>query len=171
MGVSAGALQFMTKDALAKLTDNPGDRIPRLKVIKHANHEAFVDSIEKEDPIPLETEPIYYTISRDKWAQVECPLNGAERINQMIRRIDDSGLVRAGMAIDNKEERRMISVAHTTLKKDGKTRRPEVSIDEIREALPPSIDGTAGTGKNRATIENIPVKIERTEAILEYYSD
>ena len=67
MGVSAGALRYMTTDALAKYTDDPKDEIPRLERLETPKEEMCERGVSGTEYIEsdIERKPIYYTISRD----------------------------------------------------------------------------------------------------------
>ncbi len=47
----------MSQDALAELTENPHDEVPRLESLTHTNHEDVINNGAKP-----EREPVYYTI-------------------------------------------------------------------------------------------------------------
>lgn len=171
MGVSAGGLAFITKDTLAKVTDNPDDEIPRLHYVRAKNPEKWRNPPYPDHP--PEREGVYYTIPRDEWVWVEAPYDAANKVDHQLHRLDPTGLVDAGVTrrINGHTREPQIEVALTTIvTKDqaGEERvlsEPEVDEEEVREAIPTKVDGTVGEGKHKETLENIPVKIvsERIE--------
>jgi hypothetical protein len=158
LGILAGALQYMTQDALADITDNPRDEVPRLSVVRHTNHNEVVE----HDAKP-EREPVYYTIPRDEWEYVEGVFDGAKRIRERVERIGRTDNVRVGVTTDingHHEERIVIVENQRPVTTSGKEIEPQISIEQLKESIPDTINGKAT--EDAGTISDIPIRIRET---------
>jgi len=162
LGVSGVGLQFMTKEALAETTDDPENEVPRLSHLRHKNHDEVVAGTAAP-----EYEPIYYTISREKWAIVETAHDAAEKIDRRLSNVDNTGLLSAGVrtTTNNHHREKAIHVRyHIHTNQEGEViRKPNASYEEVKEELPSTVAGTAGEGEHKETIEDIPVQLSRSE--------
>ena len=43
IGISGATLRYMTKDAVAEVTDDPTNEVPRLRSLRHTNHQEIVE--------------------------------------------------------------------------------------------------------------------------------
>lgn len=162
LGVSGVALEHMSKEALADVTDDPQEEVPRLSRLRHTNHDEVVAGT-----APPEYEPVYYTISREKWAVVETAHDAAEKMDRLLSRLDSSGLLSAGVRTFTKDQRKQKGVHvryHVQVNEDGEAvRTPDVSFEELKGNLPATVAGTAGEGEHAVTIDDIPVELSRSE--------
>jgi hypothetical protein len=157
LGVSGAALQHLSKEALADLTADPSAEVPRLERLVHANHEAVAAGEE-----PPEREAEYYTIPRDEWVHVEATQDAMRRLDRKLNRLTSSDLVSVsvGTTVSGQQSERAVFVTYA--ERDGET--PAVGFDELRDALPATVTGTAGTGPNAETREGIRVIPEQGTA-------
>lgn len=157
LGVSGAALQHLSKEALADLTADPSAEVPRLERLVHANHEAVAAGEE-----PPEREAEYYTIPRDEWVHVEATQDAMRRLDRKLNRLTSSDLVSVsvGTTVSGQQSERAVFVTHA--ERDGET--ADVGFDELRDALPATITGTAGKGPNAEVREGIRVIPERGTA-------
>jgi len=152
MGISGATLQYMTKDALAEVTDDPTDEIPRLQSMRRK----YPDWQERDFPEKLEREPVYYTIQRDDWVRVESARDAASRVGKFIdERIDDPSEIRVGVTtiVDGQHSKKAVKVKVKT-----------ESVSRVRERLPASINGEVGSGQHKEVRENIPVVVDEDRA-------
>jgi len=77
MGISGATLQYMTKDALAEVTDDPKDEVPRLRYLRHKEEKTIGE--------PPEREPVYEAIPRDRWERIEGANEAFSQIKGKIR--------------------------------------------------------------------------------------
>lgn len=164
LGVSGSALQYMSKDALAKVTDNPKDEVPRLEALHHTNHEAIVAGEEKP-----QREPVYYTIPRAEWAVTEAAHNASQRLFSQVHRqfgtdcTGDGGLGYVTTAVTDRvnghHREKSIVVRHITFNGD----EPRVDFDRLRDSVPATVTGTVGEDRYEETVEDIPVTVEKRE--------
>jgi len=169
IGISGATLKYMTKDALAQVTDNPKKEVPRLRSLRHKNHREIV-----EDGKPPEVEPVYDTIPRDKWVETESAFDAERKLNQAIRKVDDTGLVVAGVTetTSGHHSQKSIEVRYIERKKpSGKTANPNVSFEDISEQIPSKVSGTAGEGDNAVTVRDIPVTTKKVTHELQSHYD
>lgn len=73
----------MTKDALAEVTDDPKKEVPRLRSLRHTNHQEVV-----EEGRPPEIEPVYDTVPRDEWIETESAFDAERKLNQAISQVN-----------------------------------------------------------------------------------
>jgi hypothetical protein len=164
LGLSGSALQYMSQDALAELTDNPKDEVPRLEALHHTNHEAVVAGEEKP-----EREPVYYTIPRAEWARTEAAHNASQRLFSRIHRrfgtscTGDRGLGYVTTAVADRvnghHREKSIVARHVTFNGD----EPQVDVDRLREATPAKMSGSVGQKNYEETVEGIPVTVEKED--------
>lgn len=166
LGVSAAALQHLTGESLAKLTDDPKKDVPRLGAYRHTNPE------DVKNGHPPEREPVYYTIPRDEWEVTESAHDAARRIRNRVASHDR---VVAGVKTRNVRSGRPeleVEVKHLTLrvpskKEEGNSEaveyhRPDISIDELRSQLPSKETGRVESGKDQIE-RDVPIKVSKEE--------
>lgn len=161
IGMSGQALAYMSQDTLASITSDPKREVPRLKELRHTNHEAVM---QKEEP--PEREPIYYTIPRDEWAYVEGVQNAAVGMQQHIdNRLNTcgstAGYVTAATreAVSGHHTRREVVVQHITINDEA----PNPDFQTVKEKLPGTIDGRAKGAEASEAVEDIPVTFEQRD--------
>jgi hypothetical protein len=180
LGLSAGTLSHLTADALANVTSDPSDEVPRLDKLKHANHEA----VERGDD-PPEKEAVYYTIPRDEWVVVETAHNAAERLEAAFER-------RIASAVDNSLDDptanlkfgvTTITSGHTRKKavvveyrrfisQDGTVvGEPDVGFEWVREHAPDTVTGSVGSGDQQEIRSDIPVVVRQRTVDQQAYYD
>lgn len=163
LGVSAAAVTHMSKEALADLTDHPEKEIPRLKALRHTNHEAVVNGTEAP-----ELEPVYYTIPRDEFVRIEGTYNAAQKLDNRLGNPDsiEFGVKRS----DGRSDDLVISVEHQTIKhRDGKIVEPDISLAELEQTLPDTTNGEIEVGDRQYEVENIEVEVEDTKLVNDDY--
>lgn len=107
--------------------------------------------------------PIYYTISRQKWAEVESADDARRRLKEKLS--DKFSQYFFGVSLkrsDNSHTRYGVSVDFRTVKlPTGKVIEPPISFEQFKASVPTSVTGTAGKGtKHETTISGIPVTIQ-----------
>lgn len=181
MGLSAGAVNHMNKDQLERLTGDPTDEVPRLAYLEWP--EGFdPDAPEFSGPLP-DREPVYYTISRDRWTVIESAFDAAKRLNNKIEDLDDSGLINTSVQIaDNgKADEYTVNVdrvikarkspesgpgtlSMSSVESDPNTETPDVSLDELMGELPERAYGQAGDDEF-STAARDDIEINFTESV------
>lgn len=177
LGVGAGALAHLTDDALAEMSVDLDEEVPRLKGFRHTNHDEIAEGQ------PPEREPVYYTIPREKWVRVEASKDARRQINdrlddvfqQVGREFDgieritgDAGF--ANLTGDSTHNTVVVDVNRVTVTEDGVS--PEAVRRRIEELLPAATDAVAGRGTERAeTVEDVPVQVQLVEESLQAYYD
>lgn len=156
LGVTGGALTGAAQDAIANLDYDPEDEVLRVGGWKHTNH------AEVKDGAFPEREPMFYTISREKWARVETARNAATTLERELKQRFDPRTVTVGVhMIPDDGGRRGIRVEHVSVEyPNGNLRRPETPFEEFRKAVPTKVSGVAGAGTEHETrIDDIPVVV------------
>jgi hypothetical protein len=162
LGVSAAALNHMTKDALAELTDDPSQEVPRLKGMRHTNHEAIVNGTE-----PPELEPIYYTIPRDEFVRIETRYDAARKIR---KRVGNDPQIHVG--VRRQQDNLIVNVTHETVQRhDGDVDEPKLTFSELRESLPDYTHGKVSVGNKEYEVEDIRVRAVETRSVEDDYFD
>ena len=162
MGVSGAALQYMTKDALAEVTDDPSDEVPILTYKRHKNHDEFVESLGTDSSVELKREPVYKTVHRDRWLKVQSAFDAASRIRDQF---SSTPLVNVGVTEETigQKSRLVVEVDYITLESYSDEKlSPNMSYNEIAESLPSEVQGSIGEGEHRSVVEDIPVRLKRT---------
>jgi hypothetical protein len=169
LGISGTAVQYMSQDALASVTDNPKKEVPRLSRLEHANPEAVRAGEE-----PPKYEPVYYTIPRDKWVRVESAHDAANRLEKRFEPKIDTDYIKFGVTTitTGQRKKKAVVVEHRTVDKrfDG-TREPSIDYEQLSELVPEKIDGQAGKGSNTVTVEGIPTTIKKRTVEEQAYFD
>lgn len=158
IGLSTEAVRHMTKEKLANLTGDPADEVPRIGGLRQPDDN-------KSPPFtdPADREPVYYTISKDKFIKVETAFDASKRLQKKVNRLDDSGLVHTSVQIGDKEGRDEYTVNVNKVTKlpsnaplNAKNISPSaaanlnqaqtanVSLDKLRGELPDTVYGKAG---------------------------
>ncbi|NEU58735.1 hypothetical protein [Halorussus sp. MSC15.2] len=154
IGLSASAAAGLSKEALAELTDNPNEEVPRLGWYEIQNYE----EIEKNG-VPPEIKPKYYTISRDKWVKTTATEKASE---QLAKRYTDSN-ISVGLV---PHESKGIAVGVNYIveeSSDGKTKTPNVSFTEVQKQTPANVSATVSTADTEFTQTDIPITVKRTK--------
>lgn len=161
LGLSATTLSFITKDALAETTSDVTEEVPYVKFLRHTNPEEI-----ERGAVP-EREPIWDTIPRSKWVRVESAHDAARNLNDSLDRQFSSGQVVASVTSRNGDPyQKEISVKYTTVEHaDGTVSSPAASFSQVENALPNTVSGQAGEGRNAETVRGIPVTITRERKI------
>lgn len=165
IGASATAAALFTKDSLAAIDYDAETEVPRI----HGYERVNTEEIRNEGASPV-YEPIYESIPREKWVEVETAHDARERVAARLSDLEQEPRVAVGWQTSRGKPRRAIVVEHETERsRDGpRNRRPEMSFDEfsdqVKELIPDEVHGTAGRGTDaETTVESIPLKIEQVE--------
>lgn len=165
LGLSTAAVHNMSKEALADLTDNPEEEIPRLKAMRHTNHEAVVEGTE-----PPELEPVYYTIPRDEFVRIEGRYNAAKKLESRLGNPDniEVGVKRSSGRGDDL----VINVEHQTLERaDGTEAGPGIELAEVEQTVPDRVTGEIEVADKRHEVEDIRVEVTETRLVEDDYYD
>lgn len=153
LGISSVALQYMTKDALAQLTDNPEKEVPRLLGLVHTNHDRVVNT----GAVP-KREPRYYTISRDRWARTEATHAAAEKVSRLF-----ASEPYVEVSVSNRDSELGIEVDYLTVERaDGTTNSPSMSYEKVKEVIPRQVTGQVEANGKSFVREGIHVSVNRS---------
>jgi hypothetical protein len=179
LGVSAGALSYMSAEALADVTADPSDEVPRLDKLKHTNHEA----IKRGEESP-EKEAVYYTIPRDEWVVVETAHDAAERLEAAFEQQiatavggtleDPTSNLKFGVTTVTSGQTRQKAVVveyrRLTARDGTVVGEPHVDFEWVRDRAPETVSGSVGSGDKQETRSDIPVVVrQRTVEQQAYY--
>jgi len=188
MGISYETASKLSKSKLEDLTGDPGEEVPRLKALRPKNPEEWQEPPYPEDPAPRE--PEFYTITRDKWIEVETAFDAANTIHKKLQQKDESGLVFAGVTKTNKGQHERYAVSVNISSRvpldsfqndapsieeseniDGAV-TPDITMDELKTEVPDQVTGTVG-GETyaKAAVDNIPVEFDQGVEYFEECSD
>lgn len=164
IGVSAPLINNITTDGLLSITSDPNKEVPYIRRWVHSNHEEVTNG-QKPD-----REPIYDTISRDKWVKVESAFDGARQLNTLLKKnFGQNTLVDAGVTKIGRNSEHAVVVNYSTLVEDtpmGTSVRetPTPSVEMVEDLAPSKINGVAGRdGEKSWTVQDIPVIVEQKE--------
>lgn len=164
----------MTEDKLKYLTGDPTDQVPRVRAVRMGDEE-----VSEEPPFPSavpDRKVEYYTISRDKWIQVESAFDAAQRIQKKIDSEFRSKTqnIMAGVTTHGSNEQYVVTVKIERLSSvDIHTLpTPEQTLDRLKEILPDEAVGQANTSaspsphqadidvESATVVEDIPIEYE-----------
>lgn len=177
LGISGSALSHMSQEALAEVTNDPNDEVPRLSALRHKNHEEFVNSVKNGKQTVPEREPVYYTIPRDVWRVNEGCMNAAKRIQNRLRQLPETKGVSAfaTKTTSGQQQKHAVSVKYTTATTaTSEVRTPDVGLESLKEELPAETFGVVGQGKNAEKVQGFPIifeEFEKQEDQADYYDD
>lgn len=163
LGVSAATLNYITKDALAEVTNNPEEEVPRLLGLVHTNHEEIVSN----NAVP-EREPRFYTIPRSEWARTEATHQAAHQLARVFK-----SEPQVDVAVSTRGGEFDISVKYLRREHvDGSISFPDVSLEKVKEAMPTQITGEVEANGKTYIREDIDVTVRecRTKEQAEFDS-
>jgi len=163
-GVSATTLNYITKEAAAKHTENLNKEIPYVKALR---------TNESGD-----REPIYGSIPNDKYIKTEAIESASQALyNKIDNKIDTKNIsirVRKNnndefiLVVDYKVFERLIDI-------DGELQRssttPNTSIQELEQIVPSTMTSTVESDRYKGELENIPVTVVETRNSEDIYFD
>jgi|GEM_PF-1668515 hypothetical protein len=172
IGVSAGSLRYLSKEALAEVTDKPEDVVPVLQFMKKPDNEE-----ERRKNKGIEDFagriPVYEAVPRDRWMKIEAIHNAARKLNNRLSSISEpSPEVGVTMRTNGHNKERILEVKHVTYTCDcgeGVIQTPGVSYDSLTDKIPASVSGTHGKGNYERVVEDIPVVVKEVTAELQNY--
>lgn len=163
LGVSAGAFNYVSKDALAAVTDNPEKEVPRLESFRHTNHEEVTRGAKPE------REPVFYTISREKWTIVESAHDARERLEEKVRRRYETSLQ---VSVRDRKNGRGKELVVYVPKPGTRSAGNTVSVEDVRETLPTEMTGVAGRKSNYSVeVSDIPIRVRASSEEYQAYYD
>jgi hypothetical protein len=142
----------MTKDALAEVTEDPKDEVPRLRYLRHKN-----DKQPNEEPV---REPVYETIPYDRWERIKATNEAMRKIKRDLGSKTDTNLIDVDVVHDGKT--RSVGVLYKIKERDGEINSPEVNFSNLTGEI---ADEVTVELKNGSTVEGIPVKVKKKEII------
>lgn len=170
----------MTTEALADVSDDPKDRVPRLEKLHHTNHEAIQEGVE-----PPQREPVYYTIPYDEWVVIETAHDAAQRVEQQIaskiksktNTTSRDPLANLTFGVTTRTnghtaEKTVVITYSRLISSDGEVlSKPSVSLEWLTEVAPATATGKVGEDEHEVVRNNIPVQVrERDQVQEDYYS-
>lgn len=167
LGLSAGVINHMTKEALAEQTNDPTKEVPRLYGRQVKNPEEWKDKPRTPENRP-EMEERWYTIPRSKWVRVETAEDAATTLGGWLDEQFDDDLLDVAVANEhdrpNSEKRLVIKYTKVEAENEHGEREtvdsPDVPFERVEEEAPYEVTGVVGEGDNREKVD-VPVSVER----------
>lgn len=151
-GVSYEAATSLTAKSLAQITDDPEKRVPRIRALRHMNHE------EVENGSKPEREPVFYTIPRGEWEQTEATWKAATEIADRFS--DDPDIsVEMGRKISGHHVKPSVKITVTGVDNGQKA-------ESVSEKVPATLKVDLGKG-NSEMIKKVPIDEPRVGSELE----
>lgn len=149
LGVSATVVNGLSKEMFEQLVDDPQTEVPSVFGHIHTNHE------EMNKGAALEREPIYYTVSRDRWRRVEGVHDARDRVAELL--VGRSEPLDIWVTTNSNGEKQVDVDVYETDSVD------KADIRDVEDELPATIDGVAGRGTAAEDVlEDVPIVVGRT---------
>lgn len=167
LGVSATTLQYISQDDINDLTSDPKNEVPYVEQFKHTNPK------EVRKGNPPKREPIYQTISRDRWIEVESAHNAAKKLREKLERDENikSNLIQVGVTTvnDGHQKKKAVEVSYVNYERnieqeeEKELHTPDISKKDLSDKVPGQLTGTARDEENENwTISEIPTVIKES---------
>lgn len=181
IGASLPAARALTQDVAAELIDDPRKEVPRIAAWINPDRvyeiDVQADAIKIEDGTTefLRSDrssslvrkakrtgrsadnkiPVVYTISREKWEQIESAYDGRRKLKQQLNSEGISGSVWVSTEHNEQE------IVVRPVQKPRETLTADTTM-QMESALPSSVTGTAwGDGRGAGSTREIPVTVEQ----------
>ena len=165
IGVSGTALARMSHRGRAASPNNSEDGVLRYGGYQITN----LDEVRKQNASP-QREPVYYTISRNKWVDVESAHDARRQIEQSLPTLPTKNKQLYAEVGEVSPGRKAVFVRYPYTEGEREIDRIDLSYSQLNENLPSSITGVAGRGTDsEVSISDIPVILTRSSIELEYY--
>lgn len=157
LGVSYQAAHHMTAEKLESLTSDPTEEVPRLKKLHAPDGDKF-----DEPPYPdelEEREPVYYTIPRSKWIEVESAADASKKLEQRIENSLDGEEVRVSVVLPDSGDHDRYSLEATIVKREDLSQTDAQDLsDKLKEVLPEEARGRARNDDPSTEVDDIPIE-------------
>ncbi|WP_158059636.1 trypsin-like serine peptidase [Halorussus halophilus] len=160
----------MTKDALASVTGNPEDEVPRLYSLRVTNP----DEVRHNNAAPVR-EPVYGSIPRSVWVQIDGAHDARRQLEQQLPTVSSephrsiSATVRHVKGHSGSQSQ---IVVHYPYEEREEVANAEVSVplSDVKETLPANMSGIAGRGTEVAEeVPPVPIKVVRSPEQEQWY--
>lgn len=160
LGVSGTALSGLTKEAVAKNTDDPKKQVIRLFGERYKE-----DKHPKEVDVP-ERKRVYHSIPLDQYIRTQASRNAANRLAKEFRGAQYS------FGVSSLDGRGCVVAKHMTYGSPNDDRSSNRPYEEFEDEVPRSVDETVIHDGTEYKEENIPV-IQKRETLTEqdYFDD
>jgi hypothetical protein len=153
LGISGTALRLGTQEGLAAATNDPSEEVPYVRKMK---------VLRDDDGYPKGREPVYGSISRDRWIDIETTNKAQRKITEQLQReFPGSPSVHAsvtGMA-QSPTGRGILVQYYIQQNVDGSVESPSASREEIRSKLPDKVTASVARDGWKAERTGIPVLV------------
>ena len=158
VGISVSSLKYGSQEALAARTDD--DQVGYVRLMRTVDPG-------KDNERPPEREPIYGSIPRDEWERRHTCLDAAQRIGDRIRQWDRGSIDLIApyfTEMDDDPSGFGVIVYYRRVEySDGSRRSPGPSKEEVREYLPDTQQGEAGSGEHHTKRSHRVEVVDREE--------
>lgn len=169
LGASPLAVNYLSRGSVGQVVDDPEKEVPIVEFLKHTNPDYRTTSNPNGPP---EREPVFDTISRERWIRVETAHKAAHAVEQKLEAELDSTAAKVGvtsLSSDGLEKAVKVCIPtyntsqNDVVKLDSQNGRVKnISEGDLEEVLPSSVSGTVSYSDKEATINNIPIVIEES---------
>ena len=155
MGITASTLQLGTQSGLARSINDPKEEISYVAELKVQRNQSGE---------PVGREPVYRTIQREDWADVQATEKAMKRIHgQLEQEFADTSLLSVGMTRDSQSPTGLrvevdYYIQHLS---DGSTIQPTVNRADIVDTIPDNVSASVGKGDWKLTRSGIPVAVNK----------
>ena len=145
IGVGSAALSELTKEAVARNTDDHDDQVVELFGYQYKD---------KNPPEPrqdVDREPVFFSIPHDQWVRTECANAAAQRLEKQFEKEGYS------FGVSSLDGQSCVVAKHINY--DGsQSKGTNKSFDQFESDVPYTIDQSITRHGEEYSVENIPIK-------------
>jgi hypothetical protein len=151
LGLSGPAMDELAQQAQAA-TDGPTSEVPYVAAYQVADKETL------RNGDPVEMEEVIETMPRERWVRIKAPHDASRRLYRSIHARFDAPFVSTGVQTDSTGRKEVVVTRRLPENVDEATLPTD--FETLRDALPATISGSVGEGKEAKTLTDIPVRAE-----------
>ncbi|QCC57112.1 S1 family peptidase (plasmid) [Natrinema thermotolerans] len=149
LGLSATAVSLMSQSALAELTDNPENEVPRVKFVRGSPND------------PKNAEAEYYTISRDEWEYTQSRYRAGQNLLRSFKNqgIDPTGIDVVVKTQSGRNKDKVVSVQINPEQRKILPQNEKRSVESLRDVIPEKASAELEINQKSVTRE-VPIIVE-----------
>jgi len=144
-GVGSAALSELTKEAVARNTDDHSDQVVELFGYQ------YKDKNPPESGQDVDREPVFFSIPRDQWVRTECANAAAQRLEKQFEKEGYS------FGVSSLDDQPCVVAKHINYV-GSQNKGTNKSFDQFESDVPYTVDQSITRHGEEYSVENIPVR-------------